>query len=154
VAERGAYVVPTLAIAVALKEAGPSLGFPPASQEKLDRVFDSTLIGLEHMRRAGIKLGFGTDLLGATYVQQCREFTIRSQVFSPLEILRQATSLSAEILMMEGELGCIRAGAYADLIVVDGDPLEDLSLLAADGAHVPLVMRAGEIVKSTLGSAA
>ena len=42
----------------------------------------------------------------------------------------------------------------ADLIVVDGDPLEDLSLLAADGAHVPLVMRAGEIVKSTLGSAA
>jgi imidazolonepropionase-like amidohydrolase len=62
--------------------------------------------------------------------------------------------LSAEILMMEGELGCIRAGAYADLIVVDGDPLEDLSLLAADGAHVPLVMRAGEIVKSTLGSAA
>jgi imidazolonepropionase-like amidohydrolase len=56
--------------------------------------------------------------------------------------------------MMEGELGCIRAGAYADLIVVDGDPLEDLSLLAADGAHVPLVMRAGEIVKSTLGSAA
>ena len=154
VAERGAYVVPTLAIGVALKESGPSLGFPPASQEKLDRVFDSTLVGLEHMRRAGIKLGFGTDLLGATYVQQCREFTIRSQVFSPLEILRQATSLSAEILMMEGELGCIRAGAYADLIVVDGDPLEDLSLLAADGAHVPLVMRAGEIVKSTLGSAA
>jgi imidazolonepropionase-like amidohydrolase len=99
------------------------------------------------MRRAGIKLGLGTDLLGETYVQQCREFTLRSEVFSPLEILRQATSMGAEILMKEDELGCIRPGAYADLIVVDGDPLADISLLAADGANLPLVMRAGEIVK-------
>lgn len=106
------------------------------------------------MRHAGIKLGFGTDLLGATYVQQCREFTIRSEVFSALEILRQATSMSAEILMKEHELCCVRAGAYADLIVVNGDPLEDLSLLAADGAQVPLVIRDGEIVKDHLEQAA
>jgi imidazolonepropionase-like amidohydrolase len=147
VAEKGAYVVPTLSIGVALKELGPELGFPAVSQEKLNIVFDQTLVGLEHMRRAGIKLGFGTDLLGETYVQQCREFTLRSEVFSPLEILRQATSMSAEILMKEDELGCIRPGAYADLIVVDGDPLADISLLAADGANLPLIMRAGEIVK-------
>jgi len=139
--------VPTLSIGVALKELGPELGFPAVSQEKLNIVFDQTLVGLEHMRRAGIKLGFGTDLLGETYVQQCREFTLRSEVFSPLEILRQATSMSAEILMKEDELGCIRPGAYADLIVVDGDPLADISLLAADGANLPLIMRAGEIVK-------
>ena len=147
VAEKGAYVVPTLAILFALKEAGAQLGLPPASREKVDVVFEQTLLGLEHMRRAGIKLGFGTDLLGETYVQQCREFTLRSEVFSPLEILRQATSMSAEILMKEDELGCIRPGAYADLIVVDGDPLADISLLAADGANLPLIMRAGEIVK-------
>ena len=147
VAEKGAYVVPTLAILFALKEAGAQLGLPPASREKVDVVFEQTLLGLEHMRRAGIKLGLGTDLLGETYVQQCRELTLRSEVFSPLEILRQATSMSAEILMKEDELGCIRPGAYADLIVVDGDPLADISLLAADGANLPLVMRAGEIVK-------
>ena len=154
VAEKGAYVVPTLAIAAALKEAGPQLGLPPASQEKLDAVLEQTLIGLEHMRSAGIKLGFGTDLLGATYVQQSREFTIRSEVFSPLEILRQATSMSAEILMKEEDLGAVRAGAYADLIVVNGDPLADLRLLAADGAQVPLVMRGGEIVKDGLARGA
>lgn len=154
VAEKGAYVVPTLSIGVALKELGPELGFPPVSQEKLNIVFDQTLVGLEHMRRAGIKLGFGTDLLGATYAQQCREFTTRNQVFSPLEILRQATSVSAEILMKEDELGCIRPGAYADLIVVDGDPLDDISLLAADGTKLALIMRAGEIVKHQLPQAA
>ncbi|MFM8773794.1 MAG: amidohydrolase family protein [Actinomycetota bacterium] len=147
VAEKGAYVVPTLSIGVVLKELGPELGLPPVSQAKLDVVFEQTLVGLEHMRRAGIKIGFGTDLLGATYVQQCREFTTRNQVFSPLEILRQATSMSAEILMKQDELGCIRPGAYADLIVVDGDPLADIELLAADGANLPFIMRAGEIVK-------
>ncbi|MDP4907748.1 MAG: amidohydrolase family protein, partial [Candidatus Nanopelagicales bacterium] len=154
VAEKGAYVVPTLAILFALKEAGDQLGLPPASREKVDVVFEQTLLGLEHMRRAGIKLGFGTDLLGETYVQQCREFTLRSEVFSSLEILRQATSMSAEILMKEDELGCIRPGAYADLIVVDGDPLADISLLAADGANLPLIMRGGEIVKHQLPQAA
>lgn len=150
VADTGGYVVPTLAIAVALKEAGPELGLPPASQEKLDVVFEQTLIGLEHMRRAGINLGFGTDLLGETYVQQCREFTIRSEVFTSLEILRQATSMSAEILMKKDELGRVRPGAFADLIVVNGDPIADLSLLSADGAQVPWVMRGGEMVKDRL----
>jgi imidazolonepropionase-like amidohydrolase len=154
VAEKGAYVVPTLATLFALKEAGAQLGLPPASREKVDVVFEQTLLGLEHMRRAGIKLGFGTDLLGETYVQQCREFTLRSEVFSSLEILRQATSISAEILMKQDELGCVRAGAYADLIVVNGDPLADLSLLSADGAQVPLVVRDGEIVKNRLEQAA
>ena len=154
VAEKGAYVVPTLSIGVALKELGPELGFPPVSQAKLDVVFEQTLVGLEHMRRAGIKIGFGTDLLGATYVQQCREFTTRSQVFSPLEILRQATSMSAEILMKQDELGCIRPGAYADLIVVDGDPLADIELLAADGANLPFIMRAGEVIKHQFPQAA
>ncbi|MFM7145310.1 MAG: amidohydrolase family protein, partial [Actinomycetales bacterium] len=154
VAERGAYVVPTLAIGVALKEAGPQLGLPPASQEKLEAVFERTLIGLGHMRQAGIKLGFGTDLLGETYLQQCREFALRSQVFSPLEILRQATSTSAEILMRAGELGCIQTGAYADLIVVDGDPLTDVSLLAMDGTKLSLIMRGGELVKQQLPQAA
>lgn len=95
-------------------------------------------------------MGFGTDLLGATYDQQCREFEFRSEVFTPLEMLRQATSMGAEILMQDGMLGCVRPGAHADLIVVDGDPLTDIGLLAADGRKLDLIMRAGEIVKNRL----
>jgi imidazolonepropionase-like amidohydrolase len=88
--------------------------------------------------------------MGETYDQQCREFTIRREVFRPLEILRQATSISAEILMQQGKLGCVRPGAHADLIVVDGDPLSDIGLLAASGERLGLIMRGGEIVKDRL----
>jgi imidazolonepropionase-like amidohydrolase len=95
-------------------------------------------------------MGYGTDLLGATYDQQCREFEYRSEVFTPLEMLRQATSQGAEILMQEGKLGCVKPGAHADLIVVDGDPLKDIGLLGADGRKLDLIMRAGEIVKNRL----
>lgn len=70
--------------------------------------------------------------------------------FSPLEILRQVTSNNAALLQQEGKLGCVSAGAYADLIVVDGDPLNDIELLSADGRHLALIMRAGELVKNEL----
>lgn len=150
VVERGAYIVPTMAIIFTLMEQGDKLGFPAASQEKIEIAYGEALRGMDVMRQAGVKLGFGTDLLGDLYVQQAREFIIRSEVFSPIEILRQATSGSAEILMEQGKLGCIAEGAYADIIVVDGDPLADITLLAKDGAALDLIMRAGTIVKNRL----
>jgi imidazolonepropionase-like amidohydrolase len=150
VAERGAYVVPTMVIIFALVELGKKLGFPPQSQEKAEVAFRQALTGLESMRKAGVRLGLGTDLLGDTYVQQCREFSIRREVFTPVEILRQATSVNAEILMQQDRLGCIKAGAHADLLVVDGDPLADIELLAANGRNLRLIMRAGELVKNEL----
>lgn len=150
VAERGAYVVPTMAVIFATMEVGAKLGMTPDSMTKLKVAADSAIEGLQHMRDAGIKIGFGTDLLASTYDQQCREFELRQQVFTPLEMLRQATSMGAEILMQEGQLGCVKPGAYADLIVVDGDPLRDIGLLAANGRKLDLIMRNGEIVKNSL----
>ncbi len=148
VAERGAYVVPTMVTIFALKELGARLGFPAESQEKVQVAFAEAMQGLDRMRRAGVKVGYGTDLLGSTHAQQCREFTIRREVFPPLELLRQATSVNAELMMMEGRLGCIRPGAFADLLVVDGDPLKDISLLAADGRRLSAIVRGGEVVKA------
>jgi imidazolonepropionase-like amidohydrolase len=150
VAEKGAFVVPTMVIVFALVELGKKLGFPPQSQEKAEFAFKQAIVGMESMRKAGVRIGFGTDLLGETYVQQCREFTIRRDVFTPLEILRQATSLNAEILLHKDLLGCVKAGAHADLLVVDGDPLKDIELLAASGKNLRLIMRAGELVKNEL----
>jgi imidazolonepropionase-like amidohydrolase len=150
VAAEGAYVVPTMAIIFALIDVGPQLGFPPESQAKAEEAFKMALTGMDSMRRSGVKVGFGTDLLGTTYLRQCREFTIRSEVFSPLEILRQATSTNAEILLQKDTLGCIRPGAQADLLVVDGDPLADIGVLAADGRKLRAIMRAGEWVRNEL----
>ncbi len=150
VAARGAYVVPTIVIIEQLVQLGRQLGFPPQSQEKAEYAWRQALSGLDIMRSAGVKLCYGTDLLGKTYDRQCREFALRSEVFTPVEILRQATSIAAEMMMMEGRIGCVRPGADADLIVVDGDPLKDVTLLAANGARLASIVRGGELVKCTL----
>ena len=150
VAGRGAYITPTMSVIFALVEMGRQMGFPPQSQQKVETVFKSAIAGLDSMRRAGVKVCYGTDLLGSTYTQQCREFTIRSEVFTPLELLRQATSVAAEMMMMDGQVGCIAPGAHADLIVVDGDPLKDIGLLAANGRHLSAIVRGGAIVKNEL----
>ena len=147
IAKKGAYVIPTMSILHALVEEGPRLGFPPQMQAKAQEVTKGAIAGLEIMRKAKVKLGYGTDLLGELYVQQCREFTLRREVFTPLELLRQATSINAEMMMMEGRIGCVRAGAHADLIVVDGDPLKDIGLLARNGRKLTTIVRGGEVVK-------
>ena len=152
VAARGAYVVPTMAILFALVETGRELGFPAVSQAKAEIAFAQAISGLDLMRSAGVKLCYGTDLLGSTYTRQCREFTLRREVFTPLELLRQATSIPAEMMLMDGQIGCVAEGAHADLIVVDGDPLADIALLAADGARLAAIMRGGELVKCTLAA--
>lgn len=150
VAERGAYIVPTMAIIFAIRESGRELGMPEDSVAKLNEMFGQALAGMDRMRNAGVKIGLGTDLLGEAYTQQSREFLLRREVFTPLEILRQATSTGAEILQQADKLGCVKPDAHADLIVVDGDPLEDIGLLAQSGARLSLIMRAGEVVKNEL----
>ena len=147
IAKKGAYVIPTMSILHALVEEGPRLGFPPQMQAKAQEVTKGAIAGLEIMRKAKVKLGYGTDLLGELYVQQCREFTLRREVFTPLELVRQATSINAEMMMMDGRIGCVKVGAHADLIVVDGDPLKDIGLLARNGRKLTTIVRGGEVVK-------
>jgi imidazolonepropionase-like amidohydrolase len=145
-ARAGAYLVPTLVTYYALDELGRKLGFPDVSQRKVRDVLDAGLASLEIAREAGVAIGFGTDLLGETHEQQSRELSIRGQVLSPAEVIRSATLVNAAILERKGELGVIAPGAYADLLLVDGDPLRDLSLLEGQGKHLDLIVRGGEIV--------
>ncbi len=148
VADRGAYVVPTMIIIEQLVTMGRKLGFPPESQEKADYAWKQAISGLDLMRSAGVKMCYGTDLLGKTYDQQCREFALRAQVFTPVEMLRQATSIAAEMMMLEGRIGCVAVGAHADLLLVDGDPLADISLLVSNGEKLDVIVRGGEVVKA------
>lgn len=147
VAEKGAFVVPTMAVVFALLESGPQLGLPQSSYNKLLQLSDSALKGLEIMKKEGVKMGFGTDLLGPQHVRQGTEFTLRKQVLSAADILISATSVNADILQMKDKLGAVKKGAYADLLVVDGDPLEKIELLAANGAHLSHIMLKGAFVK-------
>jgi imidazolonepropionase-like amidohydrolase len=96
-AERGAYITPTLVTAVALMETGRELGMSAESLRKCEFVTAGMWEGLEHMRAAGVKLAFGTDL-----------------------------------------------------ILVDGDPLQDIDLLAQDGQCLSLIVRAGAIIRNRM----
>ena len=142
-AERGAFAVPTLATLAALAEEGEQLGLPAVSMEKLRRIGGRALGGLEIMKRAGVKMGLGTDLLGAQHVRQTSEFTLRAQVLPAIDILRSACAVNAELLGQTGRLGAVREGAAADLLVVEGNPLEDISLLARNGERLLVIMKDG-----------
>ena len=144
------YVVPTLATYDALHRVGGDLGFPEVSLRKLDAVRGAGLEALEILRDAGVKMGLGTDLLGEMHRYELDEFKIRAQVLPAVDILRSATSINAEILNQEGELGVVAAGALADLIVVDGNPVKDITVLGGEGRGIVLVMKGGEVFKDTL----
>ncbi|HEX4709986.1 amidohydrolase family protein [Phenylobacterium sp.] len=102
---------------------------------------------MDHLKQAGVRIGFGTDLIGPLDRHQCLEFSLRREVLSPFEILRSATSVNADILRAGDRLGRVEAGYLADLIVVDGNPLDNLDLFQEDGHSVPVVMKAGVFLK-------
>lgn len=147
VAERGTAVVPTLAVIHMLHLDGRNQGFPEVSLRKLAQVVEPAQRSLEILRRAGVRTGFGTDLLGPHQAHQSLEFALRAEVSPPLDILRSATSVNAEILQRPGRIGCVAPGACADLLVVDGDPLCDPSLLARGGEALSVIMKDGRFHK-------
>jgi imidazolonepropionase-like amidohydrolase len=149
-AERNVFAVPTLAAIFAMMEDGERYGLPGVSMTKLRRIADRAIEGLAIMHRAGVKMGFGTDLLGPLHLRQGSEFQLRAQALPALEILRSACAINAAILGREGRLGAVREGALADLLVVDGDPLKDISLLSGNGEKLAIVMSRGRFHKRAL----
>jgi imidazolonepropionase-like amidohydrolase len=144
---KGAVAVPTLVTYDKLASEGASLGFPPDSIAKVENVRAAGMDSLGIMRKAGLPMAYGSDLLGAMHRHQSEEFVIRGRALPAHEVIAAATHVAAKLLRQEGRLGVIAPGAHADLIVVDGDPLQDLSLLTAQGRHMPLIMQAGVWVK-------
>lgn len=142
--------MPTLSTLIALAEEGEALGFPPVSVEKVRRIADQSISSLEVMKRAGVKMGFGTDLLGAQHVLQSTEFTLRARVLPNIDILRSACSINADLLRQSGKLGCVQPGALADLLVVNGNTLEDISLLARPEEGIALIMRDGQFYRPSI----
>ncbi len=149
-AEAGCVAVPTLVTYEALAEDGPRFGFPPGSIAKIQSVRTAGMESLSILRDAGVTMAFGTDLLGETHVRQSEEFAIRARVLPSREILAAATTIAAKLLGMEGMLGCMAPGAYADLLVVDGDPWDNVAILAQPERSIRLVMKGGVVHRSTL----
>ena len=144
-AQLGAYVVPTLVTYDALATEGESLGLPAESVAKVASVREAGLRSLEIYKAAGVKMGYGSDLLGESQRLQSDEFRLRAEVLSPAEAIASATTVGAEILGMSDRLGRLVPGALADLLVVDGNPLRDIGCLLGQGERIPLVMKEGVV---------
>ena len=147
---KGGYMVANLVTYFEMKDRAAQFGMSADQLAKNDIVLEGALRSLEICKKAGVKVGYGTDLLGQLQTEQSREFVLRARVLKPIEIIRQATSIGAEILRQEGKLGVVEPGAYADLIVVDGDPLKKLELFLDQGRHLPAIMKAGRFHKNEL----
>jgi imidazolonepropionase-like amidohydrolase len=147
VAGADAFVVPTLVTFDAMHRFGRELGFPEVSLGKLGNVREAGLRSLEILQAAGVKIGFGTDLLGPMHRHQSREFVIRAEAMAPFDIIRSATIVNAELLNRSGEIGVVAPGSRADLIAIDGNPLADISLLDGQGDHLTHIMKDGVFYK-------
>ena len=147
---KGMYLVANLVTYFEMKDKAKAFGMTPDMLEKNDIVIEGALRSLEICKRAGVKVAYGTDLLGQLQVEQSREFLIRSEVQTPIEIIRAATLIGAEIVRHEGRLGCLKPGAFADIIVVDGNPLKNLDCLQGQGKNLAAIMKGGRFHKNTL----
>jgi imidazolonepropionase-like amidohydrolase len=149
-AEKGMILIANLVAYYAMRERAAEYGMTAEMLAKNDLVIDGGLRSLEICRRAGVPVAYGSDLLGALQVDQSREFMLRRDAVPPIEIIRSATTIGARVLRQEGRLGTLQAGAFADLILVDGDPLKDLGLFQDQGRHLSLIMKGGRFHKNRL----
>jgi imidazolonepropionase-like amidohydrolase len=135
--------------------------FPPGSQEhaKALQVFAGTDIAYKLARKHKLKTAFGTDVLFSQALAQRQGEILASLIrwYTPAEVLVMATSTNAELLALcgkrnpyQGKLGIVEEGALADLLLVDGNPLQNVELIANPGKNFVVIMKDGKIFKNTV----
>ena len=149
-AEKNMLLIANLVTYYSMKEKAAEFGMTAEMLQKNDLVIEGALRSLEICKRAGVPVAFGTALLGQLQVDQSREFTLRARVLKPIEIIRSATTIGAQVVRQEGKLGCLKPGAFADILVVDGNPLENLTLFEGQGQHLSVIVKGGRFHKNRL----
>ena len=128
-----------------LLEEGVAAGLTPEMVEKTYEVLDAGIKALDQANKKGVQIVYGTDLLGIMHPRQLQEFTIRSKVIDAASLIRQATVNAANLFEMSDQIGQVKEGFNADLIVIDGNPLEEISFLTNPEKYLKLVLKEGQI---------
>lgn len=127
-ATHNAFLVPTLATYDAMSRRGKEIGIAAISAEKNLEVLEAGAHAIALARAAGVRVGFGTDLMGDLEDEQLNGLRLQVEADGPLNALRAATSGNAT-LIGRPDLGRVRVGCVADLLVLDGNPLDTPALL-------------------------
>jgi imidazolonepropionase-like amidohydrolase len=150
-AERGAFLDPTFISLVQRVGTAAEMGLSGAIVANLERTIEKGKQVYAWAKQHQVPIALGTDLWGPeAQKSQLQEFEVRQEFDSAPDILRSATAINAELLMQKGSLGTISPGAFADLLIVDGDPLVDLGILLDPEHKLKLIMKGGVIYKNTL----
>ncbi|KAK4554286.1 hypothetical protein LTR86_008494 [Recurvomyces mirabilis] len=148
-AEKGAFLTPTLVTyqTMASKEFGSFL--PPSIAEKNLQVLAAGLNSIQIADDAGVTMCYGTDLLGPLQVKQSGEFVLRKQAgLSALKILQSATVHAARRVGLENKLGRVKEGFFADLLILNANPLVDITVLDRPEKHLLAVFKDGRVLES------
>jgi imidazolonepropionase-like amidohydrolase len=146
----GAYLVPTIVTYEMISRMGKELGIPDNNVRKINIALENAQEALAIAHRTGVKIASGSDLLGPMQVHKARELELKARVLGPMGALVSATKTNAELLRREKDLGTVEAGKFADIIVVDGDPLADIAVLQRYQENITLIMKGGWIFKNNL----
>lgn len=137
-----------------------TVALPPENQAKLDEMTAGTDTAYQLAIKHGVKIAFGTDIVFAPGLasRQGAMLAKLTRWFTPAEVLQQATLRNAELLALSGprnpypgRLGVVAEGALADLILVDGDPVADISLIARPDDAFTAIVKDGRLVKGAVG---
>ncbi|MCX8031529.1 MAG: amidohydrolase family protein [Thermodesulfovibrionales bacterium] len=145
-----AFLVPTLATYEMFSKKENGVAFTEDFLKKAGNLREKSLTSLELAYKKGAKIAFGTDLLGYFHKYQSIEFELRRQIMKPADIIRSATTVCAELFKMENYIGEIKPQAYADLLVITGNPLEDITLLQIEKNHIKAIMKEGKFIVNNL----
>ncbi|KAJ7720797.1 hypothetical protein B0H16DRAFT_1738634 [Mycena metata] len=147
-AAKGIYLTPTLSCYGIMVRPPFEDFLPPEGKIKNAQVMEKGLQALRIAHDAGVTICYGSDLLTSLHALQTEEFTVRASVLPSPVILEHATTNAAQMLGKEGLIGKISAGAYADLIILDANPLEDITVLDRPEDHLFAVMKQGRVISS------
>jgi imidazolonepropionase-like amidohydrolase len=146
--KNGTYLVPTLYLGDWFLANADSLHVPPGMLAKAKDVMPAARKNIAHAFASGVKVGFGTDAAVYPHGLNAHEFAVMVKLgLSPLQSIQAATINDADLLGWSGKVGVLETGAWADMIAVDGDPLQDVTVLE----HVKFVMKGGAVVRNEYG---
>ncbi|HEY4905112.1 MAG TPA: amidohydrolase family protein [Candidatus Sulfotelmatobacter sp.] len=146
--EHGTYLVPTLYLGDWAFQNMEQLHMPPPLMAKAREVIPMARKNIAHAFASGVKVAFGTDAAVYPHGLNAHEFAVMVKLgLTPLQAIQAATVNAADLLGWSGKVGSLEPGAWADIVAVDGDPLQDVTTLE----KVKFVMKGGEVVKDDYG---
>ncbi|TDL22504.1 Xaa--Pro dipeptidase [Rickenella mellea] len=144
-AAKNIFLTPTLSCYEIMVRPPFEDSLPPSGKKKNAEVIRSGLEAIQIAEQEGVTVCYGSDLLLSMHALQTEEFSVRARVLPSPTILKHATTNAARLLRLEGKIGEIREGAFADLIVLNKNPLDDITILDNPEEHLYAVMKGGRV---------